>query len=39
MNQQTNQKPIQTDPKNPFANSQAKKVQDLFEVEEVEEAG
>ena len=26
MNQQTNQKPIQTDPKNPFANSQAKKV-------------
>ena len=27
MNQQTNQKPIQTDPKNPFANSQAKKVE------------
>jgi len=26
MNQQPNQKPIQTDPKNPFANSQAKKV-------------
>lgn len=27
MNQQTNQEPIQTDPKNPFANSQAKKVE------------
>jgi ATP-binding cassette subfamily B protein len=29
MNQQTNQKPIQTDPKNPFANSQAKKVETM----------
>jgi len=29
MNQQTNQKPIQTDPNNPFANSQAKKVETM----------
>jgi ATP-binding cassette subfamily B protein len=29
MNQQPNQKPIQTDPKNPFANSQAKKVETM----------
>jgi ATP-binding cassette subfamily B protein len=29
MNQQPNQKPIQTDPNNPFANSQAKKVETM----------